>query len=462
MTDATMTDALSTSGGRSGAPIVVAAADESPAAPTDAPGHAAGPKTPAFAAFGVANYRRFVSGQAISLIGSWTETIAQGVLILGLTGSPVMLGLATAARYLPVLLFTPYAGVIVDRRDKRRTLMLTQALLGVVSVAFGASVLLHTVAIWQVFAAALAFGFLTALDNPARMALIPEIVGRSLIRNAVTLNSTFANVGRGLGPVVAAALIGTVGVGWCFVANGVSFALVVLALATLRIADLHPAAQIARQRGQLREGLRFARHRADILGPLAMMAFIGTFTYEFEVSLPVFGEQSLNSGLNGYGWLTAAFGLGAVVGWIALVIRPQTGLRRMMVITVAYGLSVTGTALSPSLPVALAGMVLVGACSIGFLTTGNSTIQLEAPPSMRGRVTSLWTTAFTGSTPIGASVVVGVVAAAFGGRAALAVGGVACFAAVAAGAVILVTMRPAPQETADRAASNGRRYGRMG
>ena len=229
----------------------------------------------------------------------------------------------------------------------------------------------------------------------------------------------------------------------------------------LRIADLHPAAQIARQGGQLRERLRFAWHRVDILGPLAMMAFIGTFTYEFEVSLPVFGEQSLNGGLNGYGWLTAAFGLGAVVGGIALVIRPQTGLRRMMVITVAYGLSVTGTALSPSLPVALAGMVLVGACSIGFLTTGNSTIQLEAPPSMRGRVTSLWTTAFTGSTPIGASVV-GVVAAAFGGRAALAVGGVACFAAVAAGAVILVTMRPAPQETADRAASNGRRYGRMG
>lgn len=141
-------------------------------------------RTPVLAAFSVPNYRRFIGGQAISLIGSWTETIAQGVLILAITGSPLVLGLATAARYLPVLLFTPYAGVIVDRHDKRRTLIATQTVLGLVSLLFGASVLMGDLAIWQVFAAALIFGFVTSMDNPARMALIPEIVGESLIRRA--------------------------------------------------------------------------------------------------------------------------------------------------------------------------------------------------------------------------------------------------------------------------------------
>lgn len=410
-------------------------------------------RTPVLAAFSVPNYRRFIGGQAISLIGSWTETIAQGVLILAITGSPLILGLATAARYLPVLLFTPYAGVIVDRHDKRRTLLATQTVLGVVSLLFGVSILIGDVAIWQVFAAALIFGFVTSMDNPARMALIPEIVGESFIRNAVTLNSTFANVGRAVGPLVAAVLINTVGVGWCFVANAVSFVLVVLALLSLRVADMHPAPHVARLPGQLRQGLRIAAGNPDILGPLVLMAFVGTFTYEFEVSLPVFAEQSLNGGLDGYGWLTAAFGAGAVLGGGILILRPQTGLRRMLLITIAYGLSMGATAFSPTLPIAVGLMVLVGGCSIAFLTTGNSTIQIEALPGMRGRVTALWTTAFIGSTPIGASII-GAVADAFGGRAALALGAIACFLALGAGIIVLLGLHrsaaPRPVSTHQR------------
>ena len=172
-------------------------------------------------------------GQSVSLVGSWTETVAQALLVLQLTHSGLWLGLATAARYLPVLLFTPYAGLIVDRADKRTVLLITQASLATVSLILGALVLLGAIELWMVFAVALVFGSLTALDNPARMAFIPEMVGPQLIRNAVTLNSTFVNVGRAVGPVVAAALVAGVGIGWCFVANGVSFAGVLVALLTL-------------------------------------------------------------------------------------------------------------------------------------------------------------------------------------------------------------------------------------
>src|ERR1700733_7537899 len=178
------------------------------------------------AAFAVPNYKRFTIGQTISLVGSWTETVAQAVLVLRLTHSGIWLGLATAARYAPVLLLTPYAGVIVDRHDKRRILLLTQSSLAGASLVLGLLVITGAIRLWMVFAVALAFGVATALDNPARLAFVSEMVGRRLIRNAVTLNSTLVNVGRGVGPIVAATLVASVGVGWGFVANAASFAAV--------------------------------------------------------------------------------------------------------------------------------------------------------------------------------------------------------------------------------------------
>jgi MFS family permease len=193
------------------------------------------------AAFAVPNYRRFVIGQAVSLVGSWTETVAQALLVLQLTHSGLWLGLATAARYVPVLVLTPYAGLIVDRADKRTMLLITQAALAGLSLALGALVLLGAIQLWMVFAIAIAFGVLTAFDNPARMAFIPEMVGAGLIRNAVTLNSTFVNVGRAVGPVVAASLVAGVEIGWCFVANAVSFAGVLAALLTLDTSQLRAA-----------------------------------------------------------------------------------------------------------------------------------------------------------------------------------------------------------------------------
>ena len=391
------------------------------------------------AAFSVANYRRFVIGQSISLVGSWTETVAQALLVLQLTHSGVWLGLATAARYLPVLLLTPYAGLFVDRADKRRVLLFTQASLAALSLALGSVVLLGAIRLWMVFAVALGFGVLTALDNPARMAFIPEIVGPTLIRNAVTLNSTLVNVGRAVGPVVAAGLVAGVGVGWCFIANAVSFAGVLAALLTLDISELIPTARVAHHGRQLREGLTYARRRPDILAPLCMMALIGTFTYEFEVSLPLFAHGPLGGGTTTYSWLMGAFGLGAVLGGIYCTRHAQTGVPRMIRAAGLYMATMLATACTDSLSAAVVLLVLVGFASIIFLTTGNSTIQIAADPAYRGRVTALWSTAFLGSTPIGATIIGAIGAAS--PRLALIVGGAACATAAITGMAILSRTR---------------------
>src|SRR6478752_4806497 len=290
----------------------------------------------ALAVFRVTNYRRFAAGQSLSLIGSWAQTIAEGLLVWQVTHSSIVLGLVAAIRYVPVLIGTPYAGLIVDRHDRRHVLMLTSTVLGVTSLAMGAAVLTHVIAIWQAFLSAAVFGVMTSLDNPARMAFIPELVGAPLIRQAITTNSIMANVGRGLGPAVAAALVHFYGLGWCFVFNAASFALVIGALLRLNTTMLYPAGVVGRSAGQLREGLRIVRTDRNIAGPLVMMAFVGTLTYEFETSLPIFAEQTLRAGDYGYSWLTTAFGVGAVVAGLVLVKWPQTGLARLVWVAAAY------------------------------------------------------------------------------------------------------------------------------
>lgn len=384
-----------------------------------------------FAAFAVPNFRRFVSGQSISLIGSWTETVAQAVLVLQLTNSAKAVGFVTAVRYLPVLLLTPYAGLIVDRRNKRHVLIGTAACLAVLSLVQGIMVLTQTISLPAMFVLAIGFGLLSALDNPARQAFIPEMVGKALIRNAVTLNSTFVNVGRSVGPLVAALLISTIGIGWCFMVNAASFLCVLYALATMKVADLQPVDPTRAARGQLLEGFRYALTVPTIIGPIAMMALIGTLTYEFEVSLPLFAHVTLHGSPTTYSWLIGAFGCGSVIGGLYCVYRPATGLPRLIRAALLYAAAMMATSLAVSTAMAVPLLLVVGFASIIFITTGNSTIQLAAAPQFRGRVTALWSTAFVGSTPIGASII-GYVDA-VSPRLALAVGAAACACAALVG-----------------------------
>jgi MFS family permease len=296
-------------------------------------------------------------------------------------------------------------------------------------------VLSGAIRLWMVFAVALVFGTLTALDNPARLAFISEMVGDRLIRNAVTLNSTLVNVGRAIGPVVAATLVSAVGVGWCFVANAVSFGAVIASLVALNVAQLHPSAPVRRGRGQLRQGLAYARTVQEILVPVAMMALIGTLTYEYEVSLPLFGSGALHGGPTTYSALFAGFGFGSVVGGVYCTRHPKTGVPRMIRAALVYAAAMFATALTTQTYAAVALLAVVGFASITFLTTGNSTVQLAARPDMRGRMTALWSTAFVGSTPIGATIIGAIGAAS--PRLALVVGAAACGAAAILGVAFL-------------------------
>jgi MFS family permease len=391
------------------------------------------PARPArFAALAVPNFRRYVSGQSLSLIGTWVETVAQALLVLQLTHSGIILGLTTAARYAPVLLLSPYAGLLVDRHSKRRVLLVTQAGLGLVSATLGALVLTGNVRLWQVVVLAVLFGIFSAVDNPARQAFVQEMVGRDLVRDAVTLNTTTVNVARVIGPAIAAVLVGTVGIGWCFVVNAASFGFVILSLLSLNTRRLHPVPPVPRGRGQLRAGLRYAAGVPAIIRPLLMMALVGTFTFEFEVSLPLLAETTFHGTAATYSWLIGALGAGAVLGGLYAARSARIGVARLVRAAIGYAIAVGLVAVAPTLATAIAACVLVGVASVLFLTTGNATIQLASDPEYRGRVTALWSMALVGSTPIG-SPVIGALSDVAGPRYALGLGAAACLAAAVLG-----------------------------
>lgn len=385
-----------------------------------------------FAALSVPNFRRYVAGQSLSLIGTWVETVAQGLLVLQLTHSGTILGLTTAARYGPILVLSPYAGLLVDRYPKRRVLLGTQAGLGLVSAILGVSVLTGAIRLWQVVVLGLLFGTLSAIDNPARQAFVQEMVGHDLVRNAVTLNSTSVNLARVIGPTIAAVLVSTIGIGWCFVVNAISFCFVIASLLSLDTRRLHPAAAVPHRRGQLREGLRYAARVPAIARPLLMMAVIGTFTFEFEVSLPLLATKTFHGSGTTYSWLLGAFGAGAVAGGLYAARSAGTGVARLTWAALGYAVAMGLLALAPTLPAAIAACVLVGVATIMFLTTGNSTIQLASEPDHRGRVAALWSMALVGTTPIG-SPIIGAISDAAGPRSAVALGAIACLAAVVIG-----------------------------
>jgi MFS family permease len=391
----------------------------------------------AFSSLSVPNYRRYFTGQAISLTGTWMQTTAQAWLVLTLTNSSTDLGLVIALQTLPVLLLGPYAGVIADRVDKRRMMVWLQALMGVQALILGVLATTHVIRLWEVCVLAVFLGLNNCFENPARQTFVLEMVGPEHLRNAVTLNSVLMNAARAVGPAVAGLLIATVGVGLCFLLNAASFIAVVVSLATLNVQMLQPSRPTGRERGQLRQGLSYVRHNRNILVPLIMMAMVGMLTYEFQVSLPVLARHTFHGDSEIFGFMTAAMGGGAVLGGLFTAARGRTGLRPMVTTASAFGVVVLFAAFAPSLAFEYAALALVGWGSVSFLSMGNSTLQLEADASMRGRVMALWSVAFLGSTPIGGPTIGWIISIA-DPRVGLAVGGCTCL--VAAGFALL-TMR---------------------
>ncbi|MGI8430565.1 MAG: MFS transporter [Solirubrobacteraceae bacterium] len=393
-----------------------------------------------FAALSVPNYRRYYGGQAISLTGTWMQSTAQAWLVLTLTHSSTALGAVIALQTIPVLLLTPYGGVLADRLDKRRTMIALQSAMGIQALALGLLAISGTARVWEIGGLALLLGVNTAFENPARQSFMLELVGPEHLRNAISLNSLLFNAARMIGPAVAGILIASVGEGVCFLVNAASFVAVVGSLATMDRCALAPTEPMPRARGQLREGLRYVRETPELVVPLLMMAFVGCLTYEFQVSLPVMASRGLHAGAGGFGFMTAAMGVGAVLGGLVAARRGRTGLKPLVLAAWAFGVALAMAALAPSLGLELVALALVGGASISFMASGNSTLQLRAAPSMRGRVMSLWFVAFQGSTPIGAPVV-GWLMAALGARAGLGLGALTCLL-VALGGLLALRRTP--------------------
>ena len=396
-----------------------------------------------FQALAVPNYRRYISGQAVSLTGTWMQMTAQAWLVLTLTNSSTDLGLIVALQTLPVLLLAPYGGVIADRVNKRRAMVFLQCAMGIQALALGLLTVTGSVTVWEIGVLAALLGFNNAFENPARQSFMSEMVGAENLRNAVTLNSVLVNVARTVGPAIAGLLIATVGVGVCFLVNAASFVAVVTSLMTLDRSALHPSPPAIRAAGQLREGLRYIARTPELAFPLVMMALVGCLAYEFQVSLPVMAREGLHAGAAGYGFMTSAMGIGAVAGGLLVAWRGKTGVRPLVIAAAGFGLAMALAALAPSLALELVALALVGWASVSFMSTGNATLQLAAEPTMRGRVMSLWFVAFQGSTPIGGPII-GWVMAAAGARAGLGVGAVTCVLVALLGVIAL--RRPTDRE----------------
>ncbi len=379
-----------------------------------------------FASLSIRNYRLFFLGQCVSMSGTWMQTVALGWLVLELTGSGSQLGLVTALQFLPILIFGAYGGVIADRFNKLKIMYWTQACAGVICAIIGVVVILGVVEVWMLYVFALALGVVRVFENPARQSLVYDMVGSEYIKNAISLNATSNNLARAIGPSIGGVLIVSVGIGWCFIFNALSF---VGIIATLYMMHASEFIQVAPKEnngdtGSIMDGLRYVQSNPLIRNTLIIMAVIGTFAYEFQVSLPILAQQTFLSDASAYAALFAAFGAGSAIGGIYSASRHTISPKHLVLAIFLFGISIIGTALAPTLLVATLGMAVVGVFSINVISLGNSTIQVASAAHMRGRVMALWSMAMIGSTPIGGPIV-GWIGEHYGGRWGLAIGGIA-------------------------------------
>ena len=359
-----------------------------------------------FAALKVRNFRLYFIGQLISVSGTWMQLMAQGWLVLQITGSSVDLGIAVALQYVPMLILGSYGGLVADRHEKRHILYFTQTSAGLLALLLGILVSTHHVHVLTVYVIAFGLGIVNLFDVPARQAFVQEMVGRDLIANAVGLNSVLMNAGRLIGPGVAAGFIAFLGTAGCFYANAGSFVAVLVALLLMRQAEFLPMRTVAREKGQLRLGLKYAFGNPLLRNVIIAVAVVGTFAYNFTVTLPLLSRTTFheNSAAH-YGLLMGAMGLGAVVGGLMVARRSRPTPKMLALLMLGFGLSMSLAAFAPTVTLAEIAMIPTGAFSIALIVTANSLLQLNSSEHMRGRVMSLYSIAFLGTTPIGAPLV---------------------------------------------------------
>lgn len=398
-----------------------------------------------FGSLRIANYRRYAAGQAVSLVGTWMQRVAQDWLVLKLSGGdPVALGVAAALQFGPVLVLSLWAGVLADRMDKRRLLIVTQFVMGTFALILGLLDVSGVVTLWQVYVLCLLLGCASAAEMPVRQSFVVEMVGRTQLPNAVALNATTFNIARIVGPAAAGVAITMIGTGWLFLINALTFLATVTALTGMDTAALHRSDVVPRQRGQLREGLRYVRGRADVMLVLVLVFCIGTFGLNFYMTLAIVARNVFHHGADSYGLLSTLLAVGTLTGAVLAARRAGNGagnedsggrpwLRLVVVSAMVFGVLEAAVGLMPNYLAFGLMLVPTGAAALTFTTAANSAVQLTVAPTMRGRVMALYMLLFLGGTPVGGPLV-GWLAAQFGGRAPIVAGGVAsCAAAVVCG-----------------------------
>ena len=398
-----------------------------------------------FSSLYVRNYRLYYIGQIISTSGTFMQSVAQAWLVLTLTHSGTALGITSALQYVPILILGPYGGVIADRLPKRKILYFTQSISGILALILGTLVARNLVQVWMIYILAFCLGMVNVFDNPTRQTFYIELVGSDNLRNAVTLYSTLVNLARIIGPAIAALIIAIFGLAPCFIINGISYVAVVIMLGMMRADELLTTPPVPRAKGQITEGFKYVVSTPIIGSTLLMMALIGTFTYEFQVSLPLIAQFTFRGDASSYALLTAGMGFGAAIGGLFFASRKGIQPYKVVSASLLFGLAVLIAAFMPSLLLTGLALVFVGISSINFSSLGNSMIQLESSPQMRGRVMSFWSIAFLGSTTIGGPIV-GWFAEVAGARWGLALGGIAALIATVVGAFTLRNAQPATTE----------------
>lgn len=391
-----------------------------------------------FSALSNRNYRFFFAGQLVSVTGSWLQSTAQAWLILELTHSPLMLGLLLTVQFLPNLLLQPLGGLVADRWNKRTILMLTQSCFAVVAGVLGITVGLGAARAWEVFLLVAMFGLINVVDGPTRQAFVPEMVGSRQLANAVALNSMVFNGARVIGPALGGVLIATVGTALCFDLNAVSYLAVIGGLWLMHPGELHSPRRStgvrASARAQIKEGVGYVRRTPEVALVIVLMAVVGTFSYNLTLMITALARTGLHAGAPGFGLLSAALGLGALVGAAGVAYASRASMPALLVGCAIFGLFLALAGQMPGLVPAMVMLAGAGCGMIVYSAMSNSVVQTFTPAHLRGRVMSLYLWVFLGTTPIG-SLIFGAVEQTWGSRVAMLLGGGCALVAALGGGI---------------------------
>jgi MFS family permease len=409
-----------------------------------APGRLAPAMNPILQSLRHENYRLWAIGALVSNVGTWMQRTAQDWIVLTqLTNeNATAVGVVMSLQFGPQLLLLPLAGHAADRWNRRRLLMCTQAAMALLALALGLLALAGVLVLWHVYVLALLLGCVTAFDAPARQTFVGELVGEADLANAVALNATSFHAARMIGPAAAGALLAGVGAGWAFLINAATFVAVLVALGGIRADSLHPQARSAQAQGGFAQGLKYVRHRPDLVAALVMMFLLSTFGLNFAIFIPTMAVSAFGAGASEFGTLTSVMAAGSVAGALLAARQARPGMTILVVAAAAFGAGSLAGAIAPGIWAFGAALLFTGVAAQVFMTGTNSLVQLSTEQGMRGRVMALLLAIIMGCTPLGAPLV-GWVADTLGPRWALVVAAASGFAAVAVGMRFIARQRGA-------------------